>query len=171
MTNHFLCICLSALGYLLKNIFISLLLFSQFHWQLTLWISIRFYPNSCSFMTKKNAVNFLKSPHNFFSAQPSIIWLLFHISQDFIGQIWRMSKLANNIKDQWIFNLRFFPLYCSTWILALYQMLIQNVSLACELTIEILSKETQTFKTFFFSSVLPIWTFGIIDKTQQTIYM
>ena len=30
----------------------------------------------------------------FFSAQPSIISLLFHISQDFIGQITRMSKFS-----------------------------------------------------------------------------
>ena len=46
-------------------------------------------------------------------------------------------------------------------------MLIQNVSLVCEVTIEILSKQTQIFKTFFFSSALSISTFGLLDKPNR----
>ena len=42
-------------------------------------------------------------------------------------------------------------------------MLIQN-SLVCERTTETLSKEAQIFKTFVFSSVLSISTFGLIDQ-------
>ena len=57
------------------------------------------------------------------------------------------SAIRWAIQDQWSSG---FLLYSITWILALYQMLIQNLSLVCELTIEILSKQTQIFKTFFF---------------------
>ena len=48
-------------------------------------------------------------------------------------------------------------------------MLIQNVSLVCELIIEILSKQTQIFITFLFSIVylLSISTFGLIDKPNR----
>ena len=90
----------------------------------------------------------------FFVAQPSIISLLFHISQDFIGQ--------------WIFNLRFFLLHCSTWILALYQMLIQN-TLFVNFQLEFYCNRHRYSKLSFFQCRS---TFDFnYRQTQQTIYI
>ena len=66
------------------------------------WVVIvRFIIYLCNFgrrIKRKIKVNLWQTENkirfSYFSAQPNIILLLFHISQDFIGQIMRMSKFS-----------------------------------------------------------------------------
>ena len=55
--------------------------------RVTIIITVHVLAAGCQFYP---TVNFT----DFFAAQPSIILVVFHISQDFIGQITRMSKFS-----------------------------------------------------------------------------